>query len=100
MITISFDANKLDKARYKVKGGACYVDLVLYETPDSECGDYLVKQQTTREEREKKVDMPILGNGKRWDKGTGGRSQTPGYTQQAEAVKRGASKDDGSDVPF
>jgi hypothetical protein len=83
MITLSFDANKLDKARYKKVPGkdgkpdALYVDLVLYETPDSQYGDFIVKQQVTKEEREKKVSLPILGNGKRWDKGSGGRSQAP-----------------------
>lgn len=72
------------------------MDLVLYETPDSEYGDYLVKQQTTKEEREKKVAMPILGNGKRWDKGTGGRSQAP----QPNYPPVGQPAGPKDDVPF
>jgi hypothetical protein len=35
------------------------MDLVLFETPDSDYGDYMVKQRGDKGER-----MPILGNGK------------------------------------
>lgn len=35
------------------------MDLVLFETPESEYGDYMVKQRG-----EKGEQMPILGNGK------------------------------------
>lgn len=68
MITISIDAKRLDKTRFKKitrKNGeeAIFIELVLLETK-SEFGDYLVKQSSTKEEREAKVEMPILGNGK------------------------------------
>lgn len=69
MITISIDVTLLDKARFKevvVKDGhtAKFCDIVLIETPTGKFGDYMVKQDTTKEEREAKVQMPILGNGK------------------------------------
>jgi hypothetical protein len=58
-ISISVNVDKVDKAKFfKGKKGR-YLDLVLFETPDSEYGDYLVKQRG-----EKGEDLPILGNGK------------------------------------
>lgn len=69
MITISIDVTLLDKARFKEvtrQNGnlAKFCDLVLIETPDSSFGDYAIKRDCTREEREKGVKMPFVGNGK------------------------------------
>ena len=69
MITLSFDVTKLDKSRFKPftkKNGdkAIYCELVLIETPTGEYGDYIVKQSVTKQEREDKVQLPILGNGR------------------------------------
>jgi hypothetical protein len=53
------NVDKIDKAKFfKGKKGR-YIDLVLYETPDSDYGDYMVKQRGEKGER-----MPILGNGR------------------------------------
>lgn len=58
-ISISVNVDKIDKERFfKGKQGR-YLDLVLFETPDSDYGDYMVKQRAKRGEK-----MPILGNGK------------------------------------
>lgn len=78
MITISLDVLKLDKARFKEvtrRDGsrALFCDLVLFET-QSEYGDWIVKQAVTKEEREKRVEMPILGNGKNFQKGQSRRA--------------------------
>lgn len=69
MITLSIDMNLVDQARLKSftkKNGsqASYLELVLIETPNGKYGDYLVKQSISKEERNDKVEMPILGNGK------------------------------------
>ena len=69
MITLSIDVTLLDKSRFKSytrKNGnvAKFCELVLLETPNSEFGDYMVKQGTTKAEREEGLQMPILGNGK------------------------------------
>jgi hypothetical protein len=68
-ISISIDVTLLDKARFKEmtrKNGklAKFADLVLIATPDGQFGDFMVKQSVTKEEREAKVEMPILGNGR------------------------------------
>lgn len=58
-ISINVNIDKVEKERFfKGKKGR-YMDLVLFETPDSEYGDYLVKQRGEKGEK-----MPILGNGK------------------------------------
>jgi hypothetical protein len=69
MITLSIDVTLLDKSRFKPytrKNGkvAKFCELVLLDTPNSEFGDYMVKQGTTKAEREEGLQMPILGNGK------------------------------------
>lgn len=58
-ISINVNVDKVDKERFfKGKKGR-YMDLVLFETPDSDYGDYMVKQRGDKGEK-----MPILGNGK------------------------------------
>ena len=69
MITLSIDVTLLDKARFKRvtrKNGtpAVFADLLLIPTPESEYGDYAVKQSITKAEREEGVQLPFLGNGK------------------------------------
>lgn len=93
MISVSLDVTLLDKNRFKRvtrKNGktAVFCDLVLFES-QSEYGDYLVKQAVTKEERAAKKEMPILGNGKIWDK-----------PKTAAAEPAPAAEDDGSQVPF
>jgi hypothetical protein len=58
-ISLNVNVDKVDKDRFfKGKKGR-YMDLVLFETPDSDYGDYMVKQRG-----EKGEQMPILGNAK------------------------------------
>jgi hypothetical protein len=69
MIIASIDVTLLDKSRFKKitrKNGqeATFVELVLIETPDSQFGDFMIKQGTTKEEREQKIELPILGDAK------------------------------------
>lgn len=70
MISLSIDVTKLDKSRFKHttrKDGtkAIFCDLILFpgkDGTDQYGNDGMVKQQVTKEEREAKVQMPILGN--------------------------------------
>jgi hypothetical protein len=98
MITISIDLTQLDKSRFKTitrKNGnkATFCDLILFDTPHSEYGDYMVKQQVTKEEREQKVQMPILGNGKILG---APKASSPTST----APDRTTSDDATDDIPF
>jgi hypothetical protein len=58
-ISISVNVSKLDKDKFFKGKKGVYADLVLWESPDSEYGDYLVKQKGDKGEK-----LPILGNAK------------------------------------
>lgn len=78
IITLSIDCTLVDKTRIKEikrKNGkvAKFIDLVLIESPNSDYGDFMVKQQVTKEEREQGVQLPILGNARTMVKGGGGQ---------------------------
>jgi len=65
MITLSIDVTKLDRDRFIKGKKGTYCNLVLIETPNSEYGDFMVKQDMSKEDRESGVQMPILGNAKK-----------------------------------
>jgi len=98
MITLSIDVTQLDKTRFKRitrKNGkeAIFADLILIDTPESDYGDYIVKQQVTKEERAAKLEMPILGNAK----------QLIPVAQAAKEIKTHVEKthdDEGDEIPF
>lgn len=97
MLTITIDVNLLDKARFKRitrKNGkeAVFCDLVLFEQK-SEWGDYIVKQQVSKEERLAKLSMPIVGNAKSY----GPRSPSDRSPEPKEETAGGG--DEGR-VPF
>lgn len=96
MITLSIDVTLLQKARFKEvtrRDGkkAVFCELVLIDTPNSQYGDFIVKQSVTKEERAARVEMPILGNGKNLDKPSGRR---PNLQPEAK------SQFDDSEPPF
>jgi len=64
MIALKIDVTKIDKSKlYKGQKGT-YLSCVLIDTPESDYGDYMVVQETTKEEREAGIKGAILGNGK------------------------------------
>lgn len=98
LITLSIDVTLLDKNRLKDftrKNGkkAVFCELVLIPTPNSEFGDYVVKQSVTKEEREAKLEMPILGNGKVFTSKGGGRPS-------GGAPRPSTKPPEDDDVPF
>jgi hypothetical protein len=101
MITLSIDVTQIDKTRLKEitrKNGqkAKFLELILIETPDGQYGDYMVKQGITKEEREARVEMPILGNGK--NVGGGNRQQSRPVQRQPKMDE--VFNDDSSEIPF
>lgn len=76
-ISISVNIDKIDKERFfKGKKGR-YLDLVLFETPDSDYGDYMIKQRGEKGEK-----LPILGNGKYFDPKSGKPKEKSNDTDQ------------------
>ena len=64
MITVKINVNEIDKSRlYKGEKGI-YLNCVLIETPESEYSDFMVVQETTKEERAAGERGKILGNAK------------------------------------
>jgi hypothetical protein len=106
IVSVSVDVTLLDKARFipgkkPNKKGVIpqYVNLTMFlrkDGPDEYGNAYFVKQGCTKEEREAKLEMPILGNGKIVVAG--------GVQKRPAAPVRPASQqpaeDDGDDVPF
>ena len=68
-ITLSIDCKLIDKSKLKPftrKDGteALFLSLTLVETPNSQYGQWMVKQDSTKAERDAKVKSTILGNAK------------------------------------
>jgi len=105
MITLSIDVTKMDKARFKHitrKNGekAIFAELVLIETPNGEFGDYMVKQSVTKEERENKVQLPILGNGKDLVPVKRAVEQVRTAVRRSEPINLATEWNDGEEIPF
>lgn len=95
MITISIDYVKIDKARLVEKNGAKYLSLVLQDSINDKYGnDFIVRQGCSKEERAKGVKMPIIGNGKNWNKKA---TPNPRPAQQESAPAAPTGEDE---VPF
>ena len=65
MIKIQIDVKKINKD--KLFGGklGMYLNAVLIETPNSDYSDYMIVEETTKEEREAGTKGTILGNAKK-----------------------------------
>ena len=65
-ISIKIDLSKIDESRIfeSQKTGARYLDItgVLNDTPDTYGNNGFVKQNTSKEEREAGLNLPIIGN--------------------------------------
>jgi hypothetical protein len=65
MIILNINFRKIDQSRLKKTEKGSYGDLILIDSPREQNGihiDGFVKQGVTKEEREAKVEMPILGD--------------------------------------
>lgn len=93
-IVAKIDVTKIEKARLFKGEKGTYLDVVLIPRENDQYGnDFMVVQSVTKEEREKGVKGPILGNAKFLRK-RGEQAQGP---QQAPAAR---SAPDDTDVPF
>ncbi len=63
---ITFDVTKLDKARFYKGQKGTYCTLLVFDNdePDQYGNDCVVKEDQTKEERERKERAKIVGNGK------------------------------------
>ena len=98
IISLSIDVTQVDKSRLKRvtrKNGkdAIFLNLVLMETPTNEYGDFIVKQDLSKDERLKGVKLPILGNGRHMTPKV--ESPSPDSGEPSVPAEVG-----GDDVPF
>ena len=64
MISLNLNVSKIDKNKLVKGEKGVYLNAVLIETPNSEFSDYMIVQDTTKEERDAGVKGTILGNAK------------------------------------
>jgi hypothetical protein len=99
-ITIKLDVLKIDKARLYKGSKGTYLDLTTFintDEKDQYDNNGFVTQSPTKEEREAKEKLPILGNVRVFYAEGGQRESTP------EPATTGAPADDGDfddDIPF
>ena len=90
MISGQINVEKITKERlYKGQKGI-YLNFKLIPTPDSEYGDYMIVESTTRDEYEAGVKGAILGNGKIISKTGGVKREDPPQ----------GNVDENDDLPF
>lgn len=102
LITARIDVTKLDKSRlYKGEKGT-YLNVILIPTPGGEYGDWMIKEDMTKEEREGGLQLPILGNAKEiHPKGQAPQQRPQTAMQQARESDYMVHPDDEKDeIPF
>lgn len=100
MITVKVNVSQIDKARLFKGEKGTYLDLILIETPNGQYGDFMVKQQVTKEERDAKLQMPILGNAKYLGQKPA-QTSGPQPTRQPAATRQAPTQEaPDEDVPF
>jgi len=89
MITGKINVLKINKEKLFKGEKGTYLDIVIIETPNSEYGDYMIKQSGKMGE-----DMPILGNAKNFKAAPGGSQIKP------NSAVASAKLDKDDDLPF
>ena len=64
MITGKINLSKVDKEKLFKGEKGIYLDVILWETPNSEYGDYMIKQGVSKEDRDAGYQSEIIGNAK------------------------------------
>ena len=99
LVSIKIDLSKIDKSRIfeSQKTGAKYLDItgVLTDTPDQYENNGFVKQNTTKDEREAGLKLPIIGNFKLLK-----ILNDPGAPVSAQPIKREVNPITPDDLPF
>jgi len=104
-LSIKLDVTKIDKARLFKGEKGTYLDLTTFIDLDqaNEYGDHgFISQSTSKEEREAKVQTPILGNVKVFFQGEGKSKPypTPQDGMQGNNTQAPVNDDFDDDIPF
>lgn len=85
MIKAQLNLAKINKDKIKVNGEYKNYEIILVETPGGKYGDWMVKENSTKEERDSGKKDTILGNGKNigWNSGSSSSSTPSGNSTVA-----------------
>lgn len=101
MITAKINVSSIDKTKLFKGNKGVYLDICLIETPNSEYGDFMVVQSSTKEERDAGKRGAILGNAKVFGERRQAPAQRPAATHQPVHQPVATPKNDyDDDVPF
>ena len=100
-LSVKIDVTKIDKARLFKGEKGTYLDLTTFIDTDNpgQYGDHgFISQSVTKEEREQKVQAPILGNVKVFYQGES--DGKPANTSQPSGAASDSSDDFSDEIPF
>ena len=100
-ISVRIDVTKIDKARLYKGAKGTYLDLTTFvdtAVSDQYENNGFVSQTLTKEERESKIQTPILGNVKVFYTDSGSPAGSAGQSQAA--IKEMSIEDLDDDIPF
>lgn len=95
VINCKIDVTKITKKKLFEGEKGTYLNCTLVPTPNGQYGDFMIVEDTTKEEREKGDKGVILGNGKKFQRGDSNKQQ--GGRNRA---KPSVDEDDSSGLPF
>lgn len=92
VINCKVDVTKITKDKLFKGEKGTYLNFTLVPTPNSQYGDFMLVEDTTKEEREAGTKGVILGNGKKFQRGEGSGAANNNNPEP--------QKDDDDDLPF
>jgi hypothetical protein len=104
-LSVKIDVTKIDKARLFKGEKGTYLDLTTFidiDTPDQYDNHGFISQSVSKEEREQKMQTPILGNCRVFYKGASEEQRQEQYDTGAAAAKAAMAPADDfdQDIPF
>ena len=103
MITASINAEKVDRSLFFQGQKGKYMDLVFFENkdgPDQYGNTHYVVQGVSKEQRDKGVRGPIIGNAKVTEGPSRGQRREQPRQQQPQGQTEGGGWSDDSEIPF
>lgn len=92
VINCKIDVKKITKKKLFEGEKGTYLNFTLVPTPNGQYGDFMLVEDTTKEEREAGTKGVILGNGKKFQRGEGSGAANNNNPEP--------QKDDDDNLPF
>jgi len=85
VINCKIDVTKITKSKLFQGEKGTYLNFTLVPTPNGQYGDFMLTEDTTKEERAGGTKGVILGNGKKFQRGEGSSNQNESGTPLPES---------------